>query len=67
MCWRSLERAGLPNMATNSTNGRVYDRAAQTQRVSIRCICDKRRLEMLAVRPLIRQNYIQFEGGKIIQ
>lgn len=48
----------LPNMAANSTNGLVYDKAAQTQRVPIHCICDKRGLEMLAVRPLIRQSYI---------
>lgn len=59
-------------MATNSPNGLVYDRAAQTQRVSIHCICDKRGLEMLAVRPLIRQSYILnrslvFEEGKIIR
>lgn len=64
-------------MAANSTNGLVYDRAAQTQRVSIHRICDKRRLETLAVRPLIRQSYSlngclcptcpQSEEGKITQ
>lgn len=45
-------------MAANSANGLVYNRAAQTQRVSIHRVSDKRGLEMLAVRPLIRQSYI---------
>lgn len=76
VCWRSLERAVLPHMAANSTNGHVYDRAAQTQRVSIHWIFDKRRLDMLVVKPLIMESYIlnrsfyltcaQFEVGKII-
>lgn len=44
--------------ATNSTNRRFYDRAAQTKRVIPLCISDKRRQEMLTVRPLIRRSYI---------
>lgn len=61
MCTRSLERAELQQMETNGTNGLVDDRAAQRQRVSIQCVCDKRRVEMLDVEPLIKQSFISSE------
>lgn len=41
-----IRKPELLNMAANSTNGLVYDRAAQIQRVSIQCIWDKRRLDV---------------------
>lgn len=58
VCRHSLGRAGLACLGANSTNGLFYDRAAQIKRVSMQCVCDKRRLEMLAVRPLISRSYI---------
>lgn len=53
-----IRKGWVTYSATNSTNGRFYDRVAQTKRVSAHCISDKRRLEMLAVRPLIRWSNI---------
>lgn len=53
-----IRKGWVTYMATNSTNVRFYDRAAQTKRVSMHRISDKRRLEMLAVGPLIRRSNI---------
>lgn len=59
LCVLTFIRKGwVSQRGANSTNGLFYDRAAQIKRVRVQRVCDKRRLEMLAVRPLISRSYI---------